>query len=435
MTAEIVEIVKPTSYDDIPRLQLPGVGGFPGPNVFIGNLDDVCDVVEAQGQMMYYVLALQEIKYTDEKNKAVTAKIPQIFKVLKSRSFRSCREDDNNILGLKQVKAVTNWLLPKMPWKLLDTVDSFFRAVHTKHGTEAIVILTYDSAFFDSENPSDGWGFVVPDQENTGSHCDYKPDSVADRLPTATTFTCGTIHSHPMMSAFASGTDHADQASEDGLHITFGWSRQTNMETEYHVELAAGKVNYSLNLSDVVETRPKLPVETDHLDEWLGRVSKATTTAISEVGYGGSWQGQGYRSSSPGGAYNPPAVRKPTDARNYPTGEHAPDLVKNLVIAVFDVTAKNLVKCPFCTIPMTWAERTSEHRCLMCKNYVAAPEEAATLDIILALPDSDPIRKAVEGSKTRDIFTWNPELGNSAQAFEKISDGVAQPMELVDPKA
>ena len=64
----------------------------------------------------------------------------------------------------------------------------------------------------------------------------------------------GSVHSHPGMPAYASGTDHADQADFDGVHITFGWQNNVNSgATQYHIELQVSGESYTLKPEDVFE--------------------------------------------------------------------------------------------------------------------------------------------------------------------------------------
>lgn len=414
---------KPTSIEDLSFIQLPGVGGFPGPKCYIGNLDDVCSVVEAAGEIMYYVLATEAVKIVGPKGESVETTRPQIFKVLKSRTFHSVRPDPDNILGLKKVSSSATWDMPKIPMVMMDRIDAFLRAVYDRHKTEGIVILTFDSEYFGTEDPSEGWGFVVPDQSNTSAHCDYKPDSVMDRLATPTTFTVGTIHSHPMMSAFASGTDHADQASEDGLHITFGWSNQTKMETEYHVELAINKVNYSLELGQVVTARTKVRPAQDEVEDWLSHVTKDTVTAIevmSTHGEYGSWH-----SSRNTGRPNFNKPRRP--AKLYPaTG---PSLENNFVFAVIDSSVKRVIKCPFCDIPLTSHERNLKNCCILCQNYLGDQSAYAQPDYFSSLPAESPLKLAALEAlrKGRDVFAWDPEGAQAFKLVMKASTGSSSP--------
>jgi len=67
---------------------------------------------------------------------------------------------------------------------------------------------------------------VVPEQHGTAAHSTYiKPDTGA--LPIV-----GTIHSHPGMGAFWSGTDRKDQLKASGMHLVIGLERGTGLISE-----------------------------------------------------------------------------------------------------------------------------------------------------------------------------------------------------------
>ena len=142
--------------------------------------------------------------------------------------------------------------LPKIPWEMVDKMDQFFRAVDDKYNSEGIVLLTYDFNFRYEDSPEMGWGFAVPDQKNNSVHCDYDKTSVMESLADNIQIV-GTVHSHPHMPAYASETDHNDQAGFDGVHITYGWHGKTNNQTEYHVELVRGNNFYWLEPSTVLD--------------------------------------------------------------------------------------------------------------------------------------------------------------------------------------
>ena len=110
-------------------------------------------------------------------------------------------------------------------------------------------MLTYDMTMTGSE----GWGILVPDQTNTSIHCNYDPHSIATIKPD-NVMIVGSVHSHPGMSAYASGTDHKDQADFDGIHITFGWQKSVNNgATQYHIEMQMAGKAYTLQPDDVFE--------------------------------------------------------------------------------------------------------------------------------------------------------------------------------------
>jgi hypothetical protein len=183
-------------------------------------------------------------------------------------------------------------------------LDNFFRLVDKKYGTEGIVLLTYDFNYLGADNAEIGWSFGVPDQKNTGGHCDYDKANVIAELSDQTRIV-GTVHSHPHMRAYASQTDHNDQAGFDGIHITFGWSTTTKGQTEYHAEMVRGgnfiwispedvldlenEYVFELNnkttlkkgivqipISNLTKVKREIPLEKEEEEELLSRVSKAS---------------------------------------------------------------------------------------------------------------------------------------------------------------
>jgi hypothetical protein len=121
----------------------------------------------------------------------------------------------------------------------------------------------------------EGWGVLVPEQSNTAAHCKYDADSIALIKP-EDVLIVGSVHSHPEMSAYASGTDHADQADFDGLHITYGWQKsQNNGATQYHLELQMAGTAYSLKPEDVFEDYTFQKEPDPDVVEWSGKVKKA----------------------------------------------------------------------------------------------------------------------------------------------------------------
>lgn len=202
--------------------------------VFFGDREDIFDIAESIGFQIYYVLSNKIIKpgttsnkntNNNNKNKTNFAGVmaPPTPDKKTMCSYKVC----NNFVGRTvqevpftfsdeyiEVKPSAHYSMPLIPTVIVDKLDQFFRLVDDQHGTESIVMLTYD---MDKEGP-EGWGVLVPDQENTATHCNYDPHSIAEMKPD-NIMIVGSVHSHPGMSAYASGTDHADQADFDGIHI------------------------------------------------------------------------------------------------------------------------------------------------------------------------------------------------------------------------
>lgn len=114
------------------------------------------------------------------------------------------------VSGLPTLTPRVDFTASKIPLDLIRRVTAFFRAVYLKHKSEAVGYLYYRSA--------DGaWDFLPPTQTATGASASY------DKAPKREGWmVAGTIHSHAAMSAFHSGTDHADEEFFDGVHITVG---------------------------------------------------------------------------------------------------------------------------------------------------------------------------------------------------------------------
>lgn len=256
--------------------------------VFYADRDDICDVVEAMGFSIYYLLAHHQKKVTPPANnnnkhtnngKPSTTPPPaptyinetQWFKVVNNfvgRSVTKCAPSlSDNFIAVEEL---AHYKMPLIPHVIVDKLDQFFRLVDAQHGTESIVMLTYDI----TKEGSEGWGILVPDQENTSAHCNYDPHSIAEMKPDDVMIV-GSVHSHPHMAAYASGTDHADQADFDGIHITYGWQKSVNNgATQYHIELQMSGNAYTLKPEDVFENFIIQKEPDPDVVEWSSKVKK-----------------------------------------------------------------------------------------------------------------------------------------------------------------
>jgi hypothetical protein len=338
-------------------------------------------------------------------------------------------------LGVKSVLEASEeaaFTLPKIPYEMVAEMDAFFRAVDKKFGTEGIVLLTYDFNYLGAANEDLGWNFGVPDQKNTGAHCDYDKANVIDSLSDKTRIV-GTVHSHPHMRAYASPTDHNDQAGFDGLHITFGWSIQTKGLTEYHAEMVRGgnftwiapedvmdleneyvyqfdnevtlkKGVVQIPTSKVSKVKRDVPIAEVKIDELMLNVTKAyastTTTTHSNNHYSGSTGGGSGKVSSPTkgqqsfidqNTYLPGRnihFSEPVNLQNFSfAGENfnIPDATKNNVLIRLQDDEKELDHCPLCD--MVWNNSNQElfgeivrrRQCVGCGVFVLLDDETLTL--------------------------------------------------------
>jgi len=281
------------TLDDLQYFWMPS--GVP---CFIANDDTICDIVEDLGFNIYYLLCNEKTitvvpastintsnnnwgSYPNYNNSpafppaAPTQKIAYaacLFKVINNFVGRVIEKSKDELpetfLSLQETCEYT---MPAIPNSLIEKMDQFFRLVHSQHGTESIVLLTYDM----EKSGPEGWGVLVPEQSNTAAHCKYDADSIAEIKPDHVMIV-GSVHSHPEMSAYASGTDHDDQADFDGLHITYGWQKSSNNGlTQYHLELQMSGTAYLLKPEDVFEDYTLQKQPDAEVVEWSTKVKKA----------------------------------------------------------------------------------------------------------------------------------------------------------------
>ncbi|OGG52468.1 hypothetical protein A3H16_04090 [Candidatus Kaiserbacteria bacterium RIFCSPLOWO2_12_FULL_53_8] len=164
--------------------------------------------------------------------------------------------------GLPALEPAIDLTAAKLPLDLVRRVTAWFRAVYLKHKSEAVGYLYY----------ADGnWDFVVPPQTVSAAHATY------DAAPRREGWTlAGTIHSHAAMSAFHSGTDDADEANFDGVHITIG---KLDSVPEYSCSIVVQGVRRKVDPSDLVDgmaPAEMVPVE------WLAAIKLPRPVGLAE---------------------------------------------------------------------------------------------------------------------------------------------------------
>lgn len=362
---------------------------------FLGNRPDLLDIVENTLNMsMYYVLADKSTfkKYTQTKpagwNSTTKTQEPAttteyfeeereacIFKVVKNMIGRVV-QPANDCFGetFIGIEPEAIYHLPPIPKTLTDKLDEFFRLVHAQHGTESIVLLTFDESNWSSES----WGVLVPKQENTSVHCKYDPDSIVELKPYHLSIV-GSVHSHPEMSAYASGTDHEDQADFDGLHITYGWQKsKDNGATQYHIEMQMNGTAYILKPEDVFEIDKTIKDPDPEVVAWTENVSKkaqppysgtgATTVQQSQLKTPARQQVQSTRptgSSSQG--YYRTLLKGISDDINLPADAILVCEVDDSAITIY---------CPLCEFVLSNVD-LGNRMCGGCEVHIALPGDSA----------------------------------------------------------
>lgn len=251
------------TYDDTKLEDLNFFWTKSGVPCFMADRDNIEEIVENLGFNIYYLICnvatdrkveTKSVGYANSPSATTTTYVTDyatnIVKIVNNFVGRSVSiVKDEDIYDFSAVREDAEYSLPSIPYDIVTKLDEFFRLVEAQHGTESIVLLTFDP----SKSDSSGWGVLVPDQVNTSVHCKYDAESIVDQKP-EDVMIVGSVHSHPNMAAYASGTDHADQADFDGLHITYGWQKSVNGgATQYHIEMQIGGAIWTLKPEDVFE--------------------------------------------------------------------------------------------------------------------------------------------------------------------------------------
>lgn len=405
------------TLDDLDHYVLDN-GGY----VFLGNVPDIMKKVESIGFQVYYVLSEEKYYELDEKGarKTTASFRPQVFKVVNNMVGRLV--GPTNEVSLAEIESNCWFTLPKIPIELVNLAEAFFRQIDKDQGTEAIVMLTYDPEVGGSE----GWGMLTPDQENTSHDCDYKPESIADEKPDHV-YIVGSIHSHPKMSAYASGTDHKDQADFDGIHITIGWqSHVNNGATQYYAEMQMGGTGVRIN-HEAIFQGPKVEVDQTVIDTMCGRVTKK-----SYVQQGGFNRSTPVSSAGRGGNSQPARSAESYRVKALPAG--SPDHNLSVIIAMITEGAK---KCPFCETKLIAAD-FEKRRCMACHQYLALTGESVE-DIVKVRKDANVYTHDIDvalGHFSKPVYMWNVEEVDKDKQFDLIypATGSAEPKADDEPK-
>ena len=345
--------------DDLARFDVRLVQMFGAMPMFWGGDPQAMRLIESHGIDFYYLVALSE--HTVEENKVMkTYRTPTLLRIEHSFMGRSISLASHQEVGLftSTKTGEYQYFLPQMPYEFTQKIDAFFRKAHQVHGTEAILVLTFDPSALSSSDPGSGWGCIAPAQKNTSTHCSYEMNAVMQVKPPHVNIV-GTWHSHPNMSAFFSGTDHQDQDDWDGIHITTGWS--AGGPSEFYISVISNHINYEYKPDVIFAPAPTPTVNVEEVDSWIQNVELAVhTSAYSDYGYTGTYSKTYAKATSATGL---PARHVPTI--KLPPG--APDPRLNTIIAKLSFAGKK--KCPFCDSPIA-KKATERLRCLACESFI-----------------------------------------------------------------
>lgn len=378
---------------------------------------------ENPGPIFYVAGTHNKIIAEKNSNKQTTVLESGFYKVvnnLTSFSITPVNQDDADFIGLNKITVDTvKFQLPKIPYELREKMDQFFRIVDKKYGTESIVLLTFDP----SKNDSSGWNILIPKQENTAAHCNYDPTSVAEIKPDHVSIV-GSVHSHPNMDAYASGTDHKDQADFDGLHITYGWSFKTNYVTEYYAEIQASGKAYQIAPEAIFE-QPNIEVELDQ--DILDKIDTVVSKEVPTVTTTSSWNLGNTTKVNPGSGkpygstnYSNAIQIGPCEPVNYPGFAKSkvydqvfPSLEENYIIGAA-IKSDNGDKsfCPFCGSPLLSLEMNAQKRCIECLNYLYISDDKNIEDLVKARTKVGLDTEFNPNKTTKPVYWWDSDPKN-----------------------
>lgn len=324
---------------------------------------------------IFYVLAMHKktLKTQNAGGTATTTSIerkPRLLKVVTNIIGNSVTVVDDKSVDLEDLEEKAFFSLPQIPYELVNDIDDFFRKVFSEKGTESIIIFTYDVAYLESEDPSEGWGLLVPDQKNTAHACNYDPQSIIDDLPDdADVRLVGTAHSHPNMDAYCSGVDKKDQSEFDGIHITHGW-KPGSTTSDYYIELQMGGTAFVMQPDQVFKEKPKA-IDNPKIEPWLERVSiQSTTTTHKGTAPKVTYPAGGHSGSTTGYDYGSNSWYSKSIEEKYPGIPKGCPLPNDVTLIAAPLLTKSELKdCPVCEIKLSDREIECA-KCMRCRTYL-----------------------------------------------------------------
>jgi len=390
---------------------------------FMADRDNIEDIIENLGFTIYYLICniaedrKIENKIWDKGVQKVNTTIltdfsTSIVKVVNNFVGRSVTQVKNeDIYDFQPVREGATYSLPPIPREIVSRLDEFFRLVDFQHGTESIVLLTFDPNFVDN---SEGWGILVPDQVNTSVHCKYDPDSVVNQKPDHVMIV-GSVHSHPNMAAFSSGVDHDDQADFDGLHITYGWQKSVNNgATQYHIEMQMSGSVWTLKPEDVFADVTFNKEPDPQVIEWTSKVKKVLPPQGGPLTLTPPTRPIVQEFKPPQRDYIQVGIKGDPFLQVYPDPK---DPNPYIVVAEVDIS-KNLLnlKCPSCNSVVHGYSH--EFVCNNCDMLFALCEDSHQ-DILESV---DRYLERRNKSKNVSVYLWVAEDDDQEQMMLKIQD-------------
>jgi len=178
------------------------------------------------------------------------------YKKTENDFFCSYKELDPAEVNIPEEDISCSWKGPLIPFDLWRELIAWCEITQEKFKSEALAFLYLDD--------KEGWKIWYPPQITRGMTVGVDQDSPQynpQRKLLGDALQMGTLHHHCTSSAFASGTDKADEIDRDGLHFTIGNLDKNTYDI--HMRICVNNTCWDCEPTDFIEVHESL----DHVPE------------------------------------------------------------------------------------------------------------------------------------------------------------------------
>jgi hypothetical protein len=234
-------------------------------------------------QLIGYHVGPQSVEKYNEKPTNIVYAANGVFRVVKTpialfKTEIGKVETKQPVLGIEAMTAGPELLIPKIPFRYLQMILSWYRDIETKDHTEASVLFFWNHnnvalpVAYADDKPINGLlvdGQLIiycPIQRNSAGLSEFHMDTMVGWLRENTALLCET-HSHNTMNAFFSGTD---DANENATQFYGVWGKVTSAEPAFAFRYVSGDQKIQIPASELFEW-PKKVIKTIEVIEEDGK--------------------------------------------------------------------------------------------------------------------------------------------------------------------
>lgn len=175
----------------------------------------------------------------------------KFYKKTENDFFSSYKELDPKDVNVSEEEISVTWKGPLIPFSLWRALVAWCEVTQNKFKSEALAFLYLDD--------KEGWKIWYPPQITNGMTVEVDQESkqyAPQRKLLGDALQMGTLHHHCTSSAFASGTDKADEIDRDGLHFTIG--NLNKDEYDIHMRICVNNTCWDCDPADFIEASEEL---------------------------------------------------------------------------------------------------------------------------------------------------------------------------------